>query len=367
MMLSRLKFDLQEIAEEMLDMIDPSVFEREDGVFLDPAMAGGQLLKAVEERLRSKGNSDSVISKRVSGYSPNQIVTNFAKNRNKLLATVETKDFTEPSSVFNKERNMKFDVVIANPPFTLATKRDDGNLTNRSGVREFLNFAMDVSEEVIFIAPCHFCAPVQRDSSAWKKIRNRMNDFGVVEIRPFDQKKHFPSVSFANAGIIHLRKGAEGKLEQFDDLFGEDVKFDAKEYLDTQRGTSKGTYPEHKNGKTKVVVRMKNDGSEEHEVVYTNSELRKVQSPWFVAVQEQSGASGIKSAIVFDNTKNDTAIASNIHPLYATSKEDAEKLAEWVTSEKFNEMFMQVTRGERVVRGGWLKKLPKGEEHVVQS
>ena len=254
--------------------------------------------------------------------------------------------------------DMKFDLVIGNPPFTLQTKRGDGKLTNKSGVREFLSFSMDVADEVVFVAPCHFCAPIQKESSAWKKLREQMNGFGVEEIRTFEQRKWFPTVSFHNAGIIHLKHGASGQLEDFDSLFGEDIFFEADEYLDTQRGVSKGTYPESEDGKYRVVVRMKNDGSDDFETVRTES-IRVVNSDWFVTVQEQSGAAGIKSAIVFDNTKRDWGVASNVHPLYANTEEEAKKIAEWVKTERFNEMLMKVTRGERVVRGGWLKKLPK--------
>ena len=254
---------------------------------------------------------------------------------------------------------MMFDVTIGNPPFTLMTEKKGGR-PNKSGVREFLNMAMRISDEVIMISPCHFCAPIQKFSPSWKKLRTSINEFGVHEVRPIDQKKHFPTVTFHNAGIIHLSKSSNKRLEDFDNRFGEDIVFDADEYLDTQRGSAKGTYVESKTGKFNVVVRMKNDGTDVYESVQTDS-TRVVKSEWFVTVQEQSGSIGIRSAIVFDNTGRDWGISSNVHPLYAKTKEEAEKLSEWVKSETFNKMLMQVTRGERVLRGGWLKMLPAKE------
>jgi hypothetical protein len=351
---NRLKADIDTLAAEMVSKIHYKYFESKDATFIDPACAGGQFLKAIENRLREYGHTDKNIAGRLYGIADNPIDIGWIRKTTGTVANIQTID--------PRQLNMIFDVTLTNPPFTLKTQRSDGKLTNKSGVREFLDLTMDISKEVMMIAPCHFAAPIQRESTIWQGTRQKMNKFGVKSIETFDQKEHFPTVSFANPGIIHLKKGSRGRVEQFDNLFGEDVNFEASEYLNTQRGHSVGSYPEHKNGKVRCIVRMKNDGTNDHESVQTNNDIRRVLAPWFVAVQEQSGAIGIKSAIVFDNRNNDTAVASNIHPLYATSKKDAEQLAKWVKSDKFNEMFMQVTRGERVLRGGWLKKLPKYDE-----
>ena len=40
-MLGRLKFEIDELVDEILDQLPVSVFERNDTTFLDPAMGGG--------------------------------------------------------------------------------------------------------------------------------------------------------------------------------------------------------------------------------------------------------------------------------------------------------------------------------------
>ena len=68
MILSRIKLDTTSVVNVLLDCVDQTLFERDDTTFLDPAMAGGQFLKAVEDRLRSHGHSDENISNRVASY-----------------------------------------------------------------------------------------------------------------------------------------------------------------------------------------------------------------------------------------------------------------------------------------------------------
>lgn len=352
-MLSRLKFNLECLANEMLDQVDKTIFERDDTTFLDPACGGGQFVKAVEDRLRQYGHSDENIANRVHGAVENILDVGFIKKTTGTVANVASKD--------PRDMKMKFDLVIGNPPFTLQTSRKDGHVTNKSGVKEFLLKSMELGDEIVMISPCHFSAPYKRSESRWIEFRETLNKFGVEEMTTFDQKEHFPNVSFENAGIVHLRKGASNTVEDFDSLFGDELQVDCDEFINTQRGRPWTEMREKQdpNGNRRLIIRMKNDGTEEFEEIQVRDTGTVVKSNWFVAVQEQSGSAGIRSAIVFDNTKRDTIAASNIHPLYAESKEDAEQLAEWVKSDKFNEMFMQVTRGERVVRGGWLKKLPK--------
>ena len=329
-----------------------------DGMFVPPELTK-KMLQGINKK-RSIGVAYSFEMLSILHTKGFEDVTLIVEERPmKYMENICTK-YGYAVKTIEETKDMKFNVVLGNPPFTLKTNRGDGKLTNKSGVREFLNMAMEISEEVIMISPCHFCAPIQKSSPHWKILREKMNEFGVQEIMTIDQKKHFPTVSFHNAGIIHLSKSSNRRLEEFDNLFGEDVTFDADEYLDTQRGSSKGTYPESKTGGYNVVVRMKNDGTDDCETVQTDN-ARVVNSDWFVTVQEQSGAIGIRSAIVFDNTGRDWGVASNVHPLYAKTKEEAEKLSEWVKSETFNKMLMQVTRGERVLRGGWLKMLPAKE------
>lgn len=110
-MLGRLKFDLTELANEMLDNIPEEYFSSSTTTFLDPAMAGGQFIKAVVDRLRKYGHTDENITSRVYGYETNKMRVNFAAKQCNNVGTLVAKDF------LGEDMSKKFDVVIGNPPY----------------------------------------------------------------------------------------------------------------------------------------------------------------------------------------------------------------------------------------------------------
>jgi hypothetical protein len=119
-MLSRLKFEISPLVNEILDQLPAEVWTSETTTFLDPAIGGGQFIHAIEQRLRSVGHSDDNINGRVYGCENSKLSVQYAKNKYKLVATLGvgdflTKDFT----------TMKFDVVVGNPPFSEKAKASD--------------------------------------------------------------------------------------------------------------------------------------------------------------------------------------------------------------------------------------------------
>jgi hypothetical protein len=110
-MRQRLKFDLDKLANEILDSMQEDVFASNTTTFLDPAMGGGQFIKAVIIRLRKYGHSDKNITSRVFGYESNRMRINCAKKRCQGVGTFTAVNFLE------WETDMKFDVVLGNPPY----------------------------------------------------------------------------------------------------------------------------------------------------------------------------------------------------------------------------------------------------------
>jgi type I restriction-modification system DNA methylase subunit len=106
-MLSRLKFNLSQLANEMLDQLPEQVFISDSTTFYDPAMGGGQFLIEVVNRLRKYNHFDANISKRIFGSEENKLRVNYVKNLHKLPGEFRTELIED----------MKFDVVIGNPPF----------------------------------------------------------------------------------------------------------------------------------------------------------------------------------------------------------------------------------------------------------
>lgn len=110
-MLSRIKFEITPLVNEILDQLPASTWLSTTSTFLDPAIAGGQFVREIERRLRAAGHSDENIHSRVFGVEqfPHQVA--YAVNKYGLKGQYVVGDFL--SMVFS----MKFDNIVGNPPF----------------------------------------------------------------------------------------------------------------------------------------------------------------------------------------------------------------------------------------------------------
>jgi hypothetical protein len=108
-MLARLKFDIPEVVNKILDKIPQELII--NGTVLDPAIAGGQFVKEIERRKRAAGKTDAEIAATVFGIEENVLRRDYAVNKHRLVGTYTVDKF------LTTDMKMKFDVIIGNPPY----------------------------------------------------------------------------------------------------------------------------------------------------------------------------------------------------------------------------------------------------------
>lgn len=190
-MLSRLKFDLNELAEIVLNTLPDSVFESESTTFFDPAMGGGQFIIPIEKRLREQGCTEKQISKRVFGYADHQLAVEFVKNRYKSSATINKGSLSED------DIDMKFDVGLTNPPYQ-STNEGERNI----GAPLWPKFIEETMTKIkpdgycVFVTPATWMNRAKR--GAWKTI----SKYDLVYVNT-SVDEYFPNISIPN-GICYF-------------------------------------------------------------------------------------------------------------------------------------------------------------------
>jgi len=170
-----MKFEIEPLVVEILDQLPDSVWSSKTSTFFDPAIGGGQFVRAIEQRLRNTGHSDANIRSRVFGFEESDLHIRFAVNKYKLVGQYIRKPYDK---FFELDNSMKFDVVIGNPPF----QKSGGTAKRWTLWEQFLQKCLTLDAGIVtLVVPQSLTSP----GAAFDSIKSRCRVLNLAVKRHF--------------------------------------------------------------------------------------------------------------------------------------------------------------------------------------
>ena len=173
-MLSRMKFEIEPLVAEMLDQLPEAVWSSNSTTFFDPAIGGGQFVRAIEQRLRSCGHSDANIRGRVFGFENNLLKVQSTVNKYSLVGQYAVKPYEK---FFELDNTMKFDVVVGNPPYQ-NTHEKDAESKRKVGNKLWYQFIFKATE---LVKPNGYVTMVSPNQWLTGGVNMRKGELGVLK------------------------------------------------------------------------------------------------------------------------------------------------------------------------------------------
>lgn len=225
------------LVNEMLDKLEeyaPNIFSDPKKTFCDPVMGTGTFLIAIKERLMEglkkaipdeAKREEHIINNMLFGSDINQSKVNIAK---KLLGN---SNHINKEDSLTKNWNMKFDVVVGNPPFQNITA------TTQKGKKIWPKFVMLLKDIVKENGIYAYVVPL-----AW--IRGEKTYSGVSRPTPASLREDF----FSKQNLLYVNIDTISHYfkvgESFSYFIGKNEKYQNKTIVENKNGTMEINYEE---------------------------------------------------------------------------------------------------------------------------
>jgi len=177
-----MKFEIEPLVAEILDQLPKDVWTSNSTTFFDPAIGGGQFVRAIEHRLRAHGHTDTNIRNRVFGFETSDLHIRFAVNKYRLVGQYVRKSYEK---FFELDNIMKFDIVVGNPPYQTGKGEKGGK---HSLWRKFVKQAFENVNKDGYV--CIVCPGFPYDSNDLKDCFTNNTPMVLCN----DATSHFPGV-----------------------------------------------------------------------------------------------------------------------------------------------------------------------------
>jgi len=329
-----MKFEIEPLVADMLDQLPGSVWTSKTSTFFDPAIGGGQFVRAIEQRLRNAGHSDANIRSRVMGFEESDLHIRFAVNKYKLVGQYVKLSYEK---FLEMDNNMKFDVIVGNPPYNSNdTSREETTHRGQGDnlAKKFTLKALELAKKhIAFIIPYghRTYSPALQEElrmGGLYKIDSCKEHFMQVSTNPciflFDTTKvvntvednyntHGLAIPADNIGKIF--RNQPGKLNRID--YEKKLSDKGKYRIVVTTGVIKYT-------DDKSIVDKMNDNT---------------QGKWRVVFNCTTSVKKLGKIIV---EGPDSTLSKSVHCLLVKSKEEAENLKNYLESEKVKEILSNV-------------------------